>query len=595
MRQSFYAKEEVLEVQMYLKPCAPRSEPDLGVHPSGSPERRRLARQKAVEVHPDTNAFTGVPNESVAARLFQLAFPVHTLLLALCLASTICWLALGPQTYVQALVAITLCFAVGLVGRVLIHRCHDTVRAQKIGSWTWTVLLVTIVAVRLQLQLHEYWTNLAACPDIFLEIKQNNMIILTTCSLTTCLATALINGLHGMSFVHKCALLALTMFVDCLDMVFCGEAVRTMVFCDAGAFVVGTVISSWAELCLRRSFQEKAKLLHEKMEQQVKTQQLGVRNEQLRAEKERLLYDNVLQHRGCPIDDDNRSAICRGLQAESHQPCLHAGDTHRSEAGAPETSHSPPPSLPPGPPSSSGAGSSAAATHHPTAAPASPGMSEVSELSDLELDMNEMLDIQDSLAQEVPHGFVSAQPMASERTVGQQSVTSASRLKEALANSSAQEPARHEETMKPFAWHPLRCHPTPEASPQMASERTMGQPSVTSASLKEAFDTHVMCDFTPRSPCELPMMKWVSCQRLIRHILPHLVPAEVKQLTPDRLKYLITGWFQDHPAYADLSFNQWCKQLKDRSDPLAGPRSRSVHFPFEHTPRGITLGAGSGV
>ena len=360
MRQSFYAKEEVLEEQMYLKPCAPRSEPDLGVHPSGSPERRRLARQKAVEVHPDTNAFTGVPNESVAARLYQLAFPVHTLLLALCLACTICWLALGPQTHVQALVAITLCFAVGLVGRVLIHRCHDTVRAQKIGSWTWTVLLVTIVAVRLQLQLHEYWTNLAACPDIFLEIKQNNMIILTTCSLTTCLATALINGLHGMSFVHKCALLALTMFVDCLDMVFCGEAVRTMVFCDAGAFVVGTVISSWAELCLRRSFQEKAKLLHEKMEQQEKTQQLGVRNEQLRAEKERLLYDNVLQHRGCPIDDDNRSAICRGLQAEPSQPFFPAGDTHRSEEKGPQT-----PSLPPGPPSSTDAGSSTAdATHH---------------------------------------------------------------------------------------------------------------------------------------------------------------------------------------------------------------------------------------
>ena len=105
----------------------------------------------------------------------------------------------------------------------------------------------------------------------------------------------------------------------------------------------------------------------------------------------------------------------------------------------------------------------------------------------------------------------------------------------------------------------------------------------------EAFATHVMCDFTPRHPRELQMMKWVSCERLIRHMQPHLAPAEAETLTPDRLKHLITGWYLDHPAYASLSFNLWCKRLKDRSDPLAGPRSQSVHFPFEHTPRGMGL------
>ena len=75
---------------------------------------------------------------------------------------------------------------------------------------------------------------------------------------------------------------------------------------------------------MRQSYKEKQLLL----EQSTQTAELEERNEQLKAEKERLLYDNALQRCGRPIeDDDNRSTICRGLQAV-------------------------PPSLPPGPPSS---------------------------------------------------------------------------------------------------------------------------------------------------------------------------------------------------------------------------------------------------
>ena len=109
------------------------------------------------------------------------------------------------------------------------------------------------------------------------------------------------------------------------------------------------------------------------------------------------------------------------------------------------------------------------------------------------------------------------------------------------------------------------------------------EPQQTVISLQEAFATYVMCDFTPRSPSVLPMMRWVSVDRLLRHLRPH-APIEVfAHLTPDKLKHLITGWFQDHHVYAGLSFNEWCKRLKDRSDPLALPRSQAVHFPFEHT------------
>ena len=100
--------------------------------------------------------------------------------------------------------------------------------------------------------------------------------------------------------------------------------------------------------------------------------------------------------------------------------------------------------------------------------------------------------------------------------------------------------------------------------------------------LQERFAKHVMCGFTPRRPCELPMSNWVSCDELVGLLQPH-APAEVRDLGTDNLKQLITEWYQDHPAYADLPFSAWCKKLKDntrRSDPRQARRSRSNHFKF---------------
>ena len=105
--------------------------------------------------------------------------------------------------------------------------------------------------------------------------------------------------------------------------------------------------------------------------------------------------------------------------------------------------------------------------------------------------------------------------------------------------------------------------------------------------LQERFAKYVMCGFTPRRPCELPMSNWVSCDELIGLLQPH-APAEV--LGSDNLKQLITEWYKDHPAYADLPFSAWCKKLTDktrRSDPRQARKSRSnVHFkfPFQCTP-----------
>ena len=113
---------------------------------------------------------------------------------------------------------------------------------------------------------------------------------------------------------------------------------------------------------MRQSYIEKELLL----EQNTQTRQLEERNEQLQAEKERLMYDNALQRRGRPIeDDDDRSAIRRGLLAgpasrvcigdRSLGPAAIPVDAGSSKAGALRPSDPPPagpPSLPPGPPSS---------------------------------------------------------------------------------------------------------------------------------------------------------------------------------------------------------------------------------------------------
>ena len=105
---------------------------------------------------------------------------------------------------------------------------------------------------------------------------------------------------------------------------------------------------------MRESYKEKALLL----KQSTQTQQLEERNEQLQAEKERLQYENALQQRRVrpSQDDDDRSAIRRGLLAG---PAAISIDVEPSEEGASRLSnHQPPvppslsPSLPPGAPSS---------------------------------------------------------------------------------------------------------------------------------------------------------------------------------------------------------------------------------------------------
>ena len=101
--------------------------------------------------------------------------------------------------------------------------------------------------------------------------------------------------------------------------------------------------------------------------------------------------------------------------------------------------------------------------------------------------------------------------------------------------------------------------------------------------LQERFVKYVMCGFTPRRPYELPMSDWVSCDELIDLLRPH-APAEVRDLSSETLRQLITEWYKEDPAFADQPYYAWCKKLKDKTSRKSGPRqarrSRSQHFKF---------------
>ena len=311
-------------------------------------------------MHPITGTFADPERESsFAVHCFRLAFPFHAFLMALFIPLTV-WAAKGapselqPKWYTRSL----LC-SISLIGRVLTHRIEDPVRSQRVGAWCWTALVLLSCCV---LDMHSFWRIPAiACGQAAREVAAIPLIYL---------GAALTNGSHGLGFEHKTALIGLVLAVDIFGPVAaCDSFLRLipLIFIMA-AGVTGFVLAHMAELMWRHSISsthaemerlaEGQRSLEEKLGDE--TRRLEERNEQLRAEKERLLYDNALQRRGRHFDDnDDRSAIGRGLQAEPSQPYLPADDgtasmseSSESQASGPHRpSGSPPVSLPPGPPS----------------------------------------------------------------------------------------------------------------------------------------------------------------------------------------------------------------------------------------------------
>ena len=123
--------------------------------------------------------------------------------------------------------------------------------------------------------------------------------------------------------------------------------------------------------------------------------------------------------------------------------------------------------------------------------------------------------------------------------------------------------------------------------------------------LEEQFVACVMRNYTPRAPGELPTKQWVSCAQLLHHLpvqpliwqrsgslyevmkpSPSSSACDLApQWQPDYVKQLITIRFRDHPTFAGLSFNAWCKLLKEHDVPGRGGGKKSVmKFSFEYTP-----------
>ena len=88
-----------------------------------------------------------------------------------------------------------------------------------------------------------------------------------------------------------------------------------------------------------------------------------------------------------------------------------------------------------------------------------------------------------------------------------------------------------------------------------------------------------MCNFTPRRPRELSTSRWVSFNTLYRLFKPHN-REDVWLMGPGNLKQLITKWYKDHPAFAGLAVEQWCRRFT-RDEARAG-NVTVFKFCFEH-------------
>ena len=320
----------------------PRSVPGLLARDAlGSAHDPDLEAAAAVTIamHPITGAFADPAHESAfAAQFFRLAFPCHMLLIALNLA-VFTWAALVTQPGMGAFWSlIGLAVAFLMLSRVLVHCIVDAVRGQRLGSQSWTALIVISWVGGVSMYMMD---TAAACATA--QVNYLGPLI--------ALVAALVNGSHGMGFAHKLGLMGLLLALDLLLATVCFEFALALALGDVGAHMVGFVVAHMVEMHLRQIYADNEEKVQDQRRLTEERRQLEERNEQLQAEKERLMYD--VQRRGRPLDDgDDRSAIRRGLQGRS-QPYQRAASTDSSETRAPDPSDSPPPSMPPGPPSSS--------------------------------------------------------------------------------------------------------------------------------------------------------------------------------------------------------------------------------------------------
>ena len=635
-----------------------------------NPNLETAAAAAAANMHRVTGTFADPSHESAfAAQLFRMAYPTHVLLMALVLA-VYTWMGLIQPDMRAHWAVLVLCVAIpGLVCRVLLQNHPNPVRSQWMGSWAWMVLTTICFAVH---TLGFIMAPAAKCAA-FLQAKYLVPFVL--------LLTVLISGTHGLSSACKFTLMTIFLTNFIVGLVACHDPELDPWFiCTMGAIVLGSATAHTAELYLRRIYAEKVQEQQSRTEEAGEKRQLEERNEQLQAEKERLLYD--VQRRGRPLDDDDdRSAIRRGLQAGPSQSFPSSSDTDLTEpAGALSDS---PPTLPPGPPSSASSGSvaslgqkvvparlvvpatwagsnlsgapnysgveptAAAPTAAPTVEP-SPLLRHASfSAPPKRPDQSTWLrgfaasaaalararwtrspeegkghapsatarassGEQEQLAAEAladlatAEGATMAQPFVSTtwRARSSRNLTGFSegvRSSEGGSNAELQKEAKQLRQIggstSPKASLKREGHTEEDrrttvtiASSSMTSEmkvphqhRAVSGGVSTCSTVEDKFYMHVICNYTPRAPGELPMKHWVSCAQMLRELQPH-APEE------DYVNQLITNHFKNHPTFAGHPFCAWCKKLKDYDAPARGTSKKNVmKFSLEYTPASVRV------
>ena len=334
---------------------APRSEhdPELGA-----------ASIADIVLHPVTGAFADPFHElAFGAQFYRLAFPFHAFLMGSII--VLCaWSVRAPPldampNFRVSLGIVLLFFVLGMAGRILLHRSLDLARSQRIGARVWTCLII----------LMGVWIcwHIEAIVHLCTATQEDRVAGLAS------LAFALVNGTHGMAFLRKCTLQGLMISYNLLELFRCFSTplTHTAPLNSIAAHICSAVVTHLGEMHLRYSYvarqvdAEEKRRLGETLDEDKR--RLEERNEQLRAEKERLMYD-VQRRTGRPLDDDDgRSAIRRGLKGEPSStlgkaetalrkitPIFYHTEDYSSGSSETRSLGSPPPSLPPGPPSTAG-------------------------------------------------------------------------------------------------------------------------------------------------------------------------------------------------------------------------------------------------
>ena len=202
---------------------------------------RTLAAVMAnLTMRPVTGAFA--ESSAFAAQFFKRAFQGHVLLMVLAHILFIGMAVVAQDILRVAWIMITLFMTLGLTGRVLLHRMHDTARARRLFSWIWTILLMQACVV--------HSGSLLVAPALACPIALNGGVLLMT------LPIVLLHGSHGKDFVHKAVVAALLLVPRLVVLASCGEAALAPELSDMTVIVVGSAAAHVIELSLRHSYAE---------------------------------------------------------------------------------------------------------------------------------------------------------------------------------------------------------------------------------------------------------------------------------------------------------------------------------------------------